>query len=179
MTTTKATAILAAPTIYGKGISDDEYHERAEYKKNPKRCKNPLCDPGGHGDRTKLSFDSRHQAYCERCRKSLGKPWIPSPTPGMTTGTGTGRNDKKRREEGLRKARIKSAEARAAGRVYLTNLRLYKEEHNLSFPELAKVAGIGQSSLSDFDKGKRHPKEKQARYIARNLGVSYEWLTGE
>ena len=44
--------------------------------------------------------------------------------------------------------------------------------------ELAKIAGVGKSTVSGWRKGVYNPKEDKLKKIADYFGVSVEWLTG-
>lgn len=52
-------------------------------------------------------------------------------------------------------------------------------KHGLSQRKLAKLAGIPKTNLGDIETYKKLPRQDELEKIARALGVTVEFLTGE
>ena len=63
--------------------------------------------------------------------------------------------------------------------MLLERIRHSRKEKGLSQEQLAKISGLSRSSIINFETGRRDPRVKDLRKIARALGVSIEQLLVE
>lgn len=52
-------------------------------------------------------------------------------------------------------------------------------EHDYNDADLARIAGVGKSTVSGWRKGGYNPRKDKLQKIADHFGVSVEWITGE
>lgn len=57
-------------------------------------------------------------------------------------------------------------------------IKLLREEKNISQLELAKILNIGNTTLSQYESGKRIPSDEIKLRLAKHFGVSLDWLMG-
>lgn len=55
-------------------------------------------------------------------------------------------------------------------------LKQYRESRKLSQVDLAKLLGISQATLSDYENGKKRPRPSKAKQIAKVTGLSRDYL---
>ena len=65
------------------------------------------------------------------------------------------------------------------GTILTHRLRDAMDESNMTGAALARATGIQRSEISRYRAGKVDPRPPTVRRMARALGVSAEWLTGE
>ncbi len=58
----------------------------------------------------------------------------------------------------------------------INNLSLYRKKKKYSMDDLAKIAGLSQSTISLIENGKRYPALRTARKLAEALNTSVDNL---
>ncbi len=63
--------------------------------------------------------------------------------------------------------------------MYLNEkLKLLREQNNLTQLQFAKIINASQSAISDWEKGKRMPKLKHIKTIAKLFKIKCDYLIG-
>lgn len=62
--------------------------------------------------------------------------------------------------------------------IFGSKLKSLRESHNLSQKELANILNIANSTLSQYESGKRVPSDEIKLQIAQYFGVSTDYLLG-
>ncbi len=60
--------------------------------------------------------------------------------------------------------------------MLLEEIRHSRKERGITQEQLAKISGLSRSSIINFETGRRDPRVKDLRKIARALNVSIEQL---
>ena len=63
--------------------------------------------------------------------------------------------------------------------VFLEEIRKSRKKQGLSQEELAKISGLSRSSIINFETGKRDPRVKDLRKIAKALNVHVQELISD
>lgn len=62
--------------------------------------------------------------------------------------------------------------------TFARRLNMALDERNMSAAELARLAGIGESSMSQYRNGTYEPKQRRLQRFSEILDVSIPWLMG-
>lgn len=56
-------------------------------------------------------------------------------------------------------------------------VRILRKKESLTLEKFGKQLGVGKSTISDIENGRRNLTESMTKSICREFGVDYRWLT--